>query len=531
MRRYFSISLLFLIIGFTICEASQISIRIKPLDQMVTIPSVEVKGSSPLVSLPVLCEKMGYTCQWNRYLQELTCIKKGSQIGFIQDNPFYRVNGVIYQASSAPVRVGGSLYLPFAIVKNIPPFSNKLQLDTVEKNVHLTGSGDKNLIADTGDKKKNIGTEEKNQITIYDSKYSIVSASVEKKQNGTLLSITLSDSLPFDCTYFYPNLTINFLGGTIDTQRVKQTTRIGLVDSLFALQYKQSAQVSLILIREIEEPVIDYIQDSRTLLIALRQKKIKAVAPKKPANSSAVIENEPNSEGLKRIVLDPGHGGKDPGAIGITGIKEKDVVLSIALKVRDMLKKQNRLKVLLTRERDIFIPLSERTKFANDKKADLFISVHADAVPGNKKRKENTRGYKIYFLSQAKNEEDKLVAMRENAVIELEDRPQNYSNLHNVLIDLAGNEFLKESQDLCILLDQKFESTTGNKIPKLHLGVGQANFWVLNGAYMPSILVEAGFLSNPSEEQLLTDPKFQNQIAAAIYKAITGFKEKYETGL
>jgi N-acetylmuramoyl-L-alanine amidase len=195
------------------------------------------------------------------------------------------------------------------------------------------------------------------------------------------------------------------------------------------------------------------------------------------------------------------------------------------------LKKQSKLKLLLTRDKDVFIPLSDRTKFANEKKADLFISVHANAVPGDIKRKGNARGYKIYFLSQAKNEDDKLVAMRENAVIELEEKPQNYSSLQNVLIDLAGNEFLNESQDLCILLDQKLDTSLDKKITKLHLGVGQANFWVLNGAYMPSVLIETGFLSNPSDEKLLSDKKFQNQMAQAIYEAILGFRDKYETGL
>ena len=101
----------------------------------------------------------------------------------------------------------------------------------------------------------------------------------------------LADSLPFEFTYFYPNLTINFSGGTVDTHTIRQTSRIGLVDSIFALQYKQSAQVSLILNREIEEPQIDYIQDTHTLLVALRQKKVKpaVVTPKKIESISMVI--------------------------------------------------------------------------------------------------------------------------------------------------------------------------------------------------------------------------------------------------
>jgi N-acetylmuramoyl-L-alanine amidase len=227
-------------------------------------------------------------------------------------------------------------------------------------------------------------------------------------------------------------------------------------------------------------------------------------------------------------VIDPGHGGRDPGATSAIGVKEKDVVLKIGLKVRDSLRKKPGITVFMTREKDVFVPLSDRTKFANDKMAHLFISIHADAVGGDKKRKESTSGYKIYFLSQAKNEDDKSVAMRENAVIKLEERPQRYSELQDVLIDMAGNEYLRESQEMCILIEQEFSSGLDKKISKLHKGIGQANFWVLNGAFMPSVLIEAGFLSHDKEEKLLNDTTFQGSMAHAISDAVVGFCKRFE---
>jgi len=121
--------------------------------------------------------------------------------------------------------------------------------------------------------------------------------------------------------------------------------------------------------------------------------------------------------------------------------------------------------------------------------------------------------------------------MRENAVIKLEDQPQKYSNLQNVLIEMAGNEYLRESQELCILFDQKFSNALGKRIKKLHRGVGQANFWVLNGAFMPSVLIETGFLSQKKEEKVLADIGFQKEMAAAMSGAIIDFCEKYGTGL
>jgi N-acetylmuramoyl-L-alanine amidase len=499
-----SLLLIALLGSVAICQVSQVAIKLSPSGEKVMVSSLDLAGEKNLVSIPSLCEKLGYNVQWDKFTQRLSCTKNTSKIVFNQDNYFYSINGAIYQLELLPLRYGGSLYLPLTDAINAlrPVHKGIFQWDSTSKTVSVNSK-----------------------------KYNIHSVVCEKKQNGTLLTLTLSDSLPFDCTYFYPNLTVNFLNGTVDTNAVRQGQRIGLVDSIFAIQYKQSAQVSAVLIREIEDPVIDYIQDKNTLMIALRPKKVKPqiakIADEKQLPISVPVQNVDISS-VKTIVIDPGHGGKDPGAVGSSGIQEKNVVLAISLKLNNLLKKQSKLKVYLTRDKDVFIPLSERTKFANEKKADLFVSIHANAIPGSNKRKDEIRGYKFYFLSQAKNEEDKLAAMRENAVIELEEKPQNYDNLHNVLIDLAGNEFLKESQDFCILLDQKFSSSI-KKLDKLHLGIGQANFWVLNGAYMPSVLVETGFISNKTEEKLLSDEKFQAQMAKAIFDAIISFTEKYET--
>ncbi len=503
--RFCSIIALFLV--SLVAAGSEVTFSIKGKSEPVPIPTVE-NGNIQLIALVPLLENLSFQCSWDKFTNKLSCTRKNQKIVFTQDSRFIALNATVYQLPGEIVRRGAALYLPVAALGLISSLTTEF---TIDNNIQ---------------KKKDIPP------VAALSKYTVSSAVLEKKQNGTLLTLVLTDSVPFDCTYFYPNLTINFLGGTVNPKTLHQKERVGLADSLFALQYKNSAQVSVILNREIEEPLIDYIQDTKTLLIALRQKKVKP----KPAVSgtispTALAGGSDLSSGLKTIVLDPGHGGKDPGASGPTGVMEKDVVLAITLKVRDLLKKNSKLKVLCTRDKDVFIPLSDRTKFANDNKADFFISIHADAVPGTAKRRHSTKGYKIYFLSQAKNEEDKLVAMRENAVIELEEKPQNYTSLQNILIDLAGNEFLKESQEFCILLDQKFDASLDNKINKLHLGVGQANFWVLNGAFMPSVLIETGFLSNPNEEKLLADKKFQDKIAMAIYNAVIGFQDLYGSGI
>jgi N-acetylmuramoyl-L-alanine amidase len=459
--------------------------------------SAEDTGASvggTLRNIIEVADSLGYSWRWERAFRRLTCIRQPVQIRFYEDNFFYYDNGVVNRLPVAPVRSGPTLVLPNDVVCRV--------LGGREE----AGAGTKGRIK--------LSTPVTSGVTIQ-------SLVTEKKSNGTLLTITLTDSLPLDVTYYYPNLTFNFFGGRLDTTVLRQGKRVGIVDSVFSVQFKQSAQITALLVREIEEPMIDYVSDTRTVMVSLWPKKqppVKSVAPAvKPVKAPS---------GPMVVVLDPGHGGKDPGCIGADGTREKDVVLSIGLKIRDALGKKKNISVFMTRDSDVFIPLIDRTKIANDKHAHLFVSIHADAIGGNAKRKQSISGYKIYFLSQAKNEDDKLVAMRENAVIKLEEQPQKYSNIQNVLIEMAGNEYLRESQDLCIMLDEKFTSRLSKKIVKLHRGVGQANFWVLNGAFMPSVLIETGFLSHKKEAKLLTNKSFQKEMALSISDAITSFCDK-----
>lgn len=222
------------------------------------------------------------------------------------------------------------------------------------------------------------------------------------------------------------------------------------------------------------------------------------------------------------VVLDPGHGGKDPGAIGKNGTMEKDVVLPISKYLRNYLKKRSKVTVHMTRSKDVFIPLGKRTSFANTKKADLFVSIHANASP----KKNKVDGYKLYFLSEAGSETDEQIAEAENAVIELEDDSDGEDFINSILLDMASTEYQKESQDLSILAVNYLEKYV-KKVKKLHNGVGQANFYVLRGAEMPALLVESAFISNEKEEKLLRDTTFQKDFAEALGFSILKFLDKY----
>jgi N-acetylmuramoyl-L-alanine amidase len=217
---------------------------------------------------------------------------------------------------------------------------------------------------------------------------------------------------------------------------------------------------------------------------------------------------------IRRIVVDPGHGGHDPGAIGPGGTQEKDVVLVIGLKLRDMLKEELGLDVVMTRSTDVFIPLEERTAIANKVNADLFISVHANAAINHV-----ASGIETYYLSLAKTEKAARLAAKENGT-----SLEKVSVLQAILFDLMANYKLNDSAHLA----DDVQKSLHTKIHGLHgdvknLGVKQGPFYVLVGATMPSILVETAFVSNAQEESRLNDPAYQNATAEGILEGVRGY--------
>ncbi len=222
-------------------------------------------------------------------------------------------------------------------------------------------------------------------------------------------------------------------------------------------------------------------------------------------------------DNINLVVVDPGHGGKDPGAIGPRGTKEKDVVLAIAKKTATYIKKNLKARVLLTRTDDYFVPLAGRIKMANDKEADIFISIHANASFN-----PESEGFEIYFLSDsASDEEAQSVANMENSVVAMEQGTKNLSNVNSILWSLTMNQFLNESSELCSFINKEVIGATG----LVERGVKQAGFYVMKGARMPAVLVETAFISNKREERLLNDKNFQDKIARAISTSLKGYRD------
>ncbi len=216
--------------------------------------------------------------------------------------------------------------------------------------------------------------------------------------------------------------------------------------------------------------------------------------------------------GVNRIVIDPGHGGKDFGASGIIkGIYEKDITLMIAKKLAKRIRETLKCEVILTRTTDIYLTLEERTAIANTKNADLFISIHTNAARNN-----DAYGVETFFLNLATDDESIMVAARENAT-----STKNISDLHSILNDLMKNAKINESSRLAESVQNELYSNLKINYSNIkNKGVKQAPFYVLLGARMPSILIETSFITNERECLRLASPEYQDHISLAIARGV-----------
>jgi N-acetylmuramoyl-L-alanine amidase len=220
--------------------------------------------------------------------------------------------------------------------------------------------------------------------------------------------------------------------------------------------------------------------------------------------------------GLKigRIVIDPGHGGHDTGTIGPTGLEEKDVVLDVGLKLKKLLEENTGFEVVMTRSDDTFIPLVERTAIANEKSADLFISIHANASPD-----KTARGIETYYLNFTSNPDALEVAARENASSQ-----EAVHQLQDLIKKIAMTEKIEESQDFARQVQREvYTHVTKVSGAQRDRGTKKAPFVVLIGANMPSVLAEISFLTNPRDERLLKKPDYRGKIAFALYQGILDY--------
>lgn len=241
---------------------------------------------------------------------------------------------------------------------------------------------------------------------------------------------------------------------------------------------------------------------------------------KKQEPEVAVRKPETKRFLIQTIMLDPGHGGKDQGAIGRNGLKEKDLVLSVCHELKNELAKRD-ISVLLTRDQDTYLSLSDRVKLTNQTNADLFISIHA-----NGHRSNRAHGFEVYYLSDKVSDATRAVEMIENTNGDKRVEgilPAKYTN-NPTLWDIALSEHRREAGELARKINSSVE---GEKIIR-NRGVKGSQFFVLRWVDKPSILIELGFLTNNNEESNLKNPVYKRKIIQALVRGILEYKKQYE---
>jgi N-acetylmuramoyl-L-alanine amidase len=240
--------------------------------------------------------------------------------------------------------------------------------------------------------------------------------------------------------------------------------------------------------------------------------------------SANVPSGSLGGSGILTVVLDPGHGGHDTGAIGPSGLMEKDVVLDLAFRLRRLLTERLGIRVIMTRTEDVFVPLQERTAIANRAKADFFLSLHVNAA-----LKRGAGGFETFYFTREPSDSDaRASAQRENLVIESNGTGADLESLLKItLADMAVTRDMRESGELA-----EFVLTSLDKLLKVeNRGIKSGPFYVLATAAMPAILVESAFITNPIEERRLTQGAYRQRVAEALYSGIAKYKVRYERRL
>jgi len=411
-------------------------------------------------------------------------------------NPFIAFNSNIYQLPVEPIFSSSEIYVPmsFFLEAVSAQFPKSLSYNRVTDVLKIL-------------------------TPIYGKTFNIKNIDIEEKVNGTLIKITtIRDFSQADLSLRARHswLYLDIYGGRVDSVAFYKEYKTGIVARIVPSQISNElAQIGFRMRDEIIEKQL-ILQSPRKIFVTVKTQR---------DLSHEVIQNierEKRKWLIDKIVIDPGHGGRDPGTIGYSGSHEKNIVLPISKYLKNYIENELNIEVLMTRESDRFVELKHRTEFANQNEAKLFISIHA-----NFNYSRGLRGVSTYFLGPDKSDEATEVAEMENSVIKYESESK-YSDLtweQHILSAGAQSLYNKESEDLAGLIQEAMI----NECNLQDRGVRQAGFYVLWGASMPAVLIETAFISNPKDEKLLKSKSFQKKVAHSIYLSIRRFKEKYES--
>lgn len=434
----------------------------------------------------------------------------------------------IYQLPISTLLIGEDIFIPLKYCENYLSlaFGKQLLFDNSSKNLKITNEQyspeqfydlalKPNEIPEVKPKDDAVKSDMRNNKSAYD----VYGLMIEDKSNGTLIRLKTSKKINIPrhsinnktLYVFFPGVSLapDIVNGIKSAGLVKSVKRVAVSQKNYQLEFLLDEGYST------SEAFID--NESNDIMITIHNKLFTSKEQTSTDNKSKWI--------FDTIVIDAGHGGKDPGAIGVTGVKEKDINLKIALKLGSLFEKElPDVRVVYTRKTDEFIELYKRGKIANEAGGKLFISIHCNSTL---KKDIGHRGFEVYLLRPGKTQDAIEIAEFENSVIKLEDNPQRYQKLTDenfILVSMAHSQYMRYSEKFSDLLNQEWKR--GVEIPSL--GIKQAGFYVLVGASMPGVLIETGFLSNRKDEAYLNSSKGQTEIARSIFNSVKKYKDYYD---
>jgi len=405
------------------------------------------------------------------------------------------------------------------IIPGIETLAAKIDNEAIETEDEKS-EPEKEIIKDTPEKEITVveeAVENKTEITPKENiNYDISSLALDVKANGTLIRIKSSKNFnKFSQSITDGKLYLNIIGLTLDENKINSIEPSGLIKNISAKNQDNNSRIEFILDDGYSTSESIKEKNGKELLITIHNKLFAGTAS----------EKDKERWKFDTVILDAGHGGKDPGAIGINGAKEKDINLAIALKLGELIEKNlNDVKVVYTRSSDKFVELYKRGKIANEKNGNLFISIHCNST---KQKPTHLNGFEVYLLRPGRTREAIEIAQMENSVIKYEDNPKRYQELTDenfILVTMAHSSFMKYSEHFADLLTKQFVHSSNLQ----NGGVKQAGFYVLVGASMPSVLVESGYLSNKNNAAYLNSKAGQAEVAESVFDAVKQFKEKYD---
>ena len=367
---------------------------------------------------------------------------------------------------------------------------------------------------------------ENRRLELGSAEYNLTGLRVERLGRTTAVHVACREPLGFRASSPSPGVVeLKVYGAQADVGKVGSAGRKGLLRGARCVQYEDHA----VIVMRVDDLVGRFrtytAAGGKDIVVVLEEEQVAALPPPVPRGHETVnIDLGPRDVtrniAVRTVVVDPGHGGHDVGAVGTRGILEKNVNLGVARQLKRYLERESDLKVVLTRDRDEYLDLAERAEIANSAHGDLFISLHC-----NSWFNDGAHGFETFFLSPAESDYDKSVAAAENGAGGAQGSGEAREDVDFIVWELVQNQFISSSSQLAEVLQQQVVEDLG----LMDRGVRQAGFRVLVGAYMPAVLLEMGFLTHAEEESNLGSDNYQRRLARSLGDALLTYRDQMAT--